>query len=95
MQTAERTATLRCEGDTIGNLMWRLEHGESPAGAGVRAMVLLIGANDLLVAAGDVRRLTTRSAPPLITMVNCTRGVHYGLLRAQPVSGPEPASHTY
>ena len=38
--------------------MWRLEHGESPAAAGVRVMVLLIGANDLLIAAGDVRDIT-------------------------------------
>ena len=44
-------------GDTTGNLMWRLQHGESPSGSGAKVMVLLIGANDLVIAAREVRRL--------------------------------------
>ena len=69
--SARPSAMLRREGDTVGNLMWRLEHGESPAGAGVRVIVLLIGANDLLIAAGDVRRLRTRGVPQPRTRSQC------------------------
>ena len=75
-------AVLLCEGDTTGNLMWRLEHGESPAGAGVKAIVLLIGANDLLIAASDVRHLTTRRHVPSHShgrLVNITDDV-YGVV---------------
>eukprot|EP00884_Botryococcus_braunii_P023493 jgi/Botrbrau1/9828/Bobra.0313s0007.1 len=34
-------------GDTTGNLMWRLQHGELPKGVYVKAVVLLTGSNDL------------------------------------------------
>ena len=50
-------------GDTTSNLMWRLDHGESPADAGVRVLVLLIGANDLGIAAREVRRLIRQMLP--------------------------------
>ena len=41
-------------GDTTANLMWRLQHGESPQGSGAEVMVLLIGANDLIIAGREV-----------------------------------------
>ena len=47
--------TLGCSaGDTTANLMWRLERGEDPAGIRPKAVVLLIGSNDLLLPAPEV-----------------------------------------
>ena len=40
--------------------MWRLQHGESPAGSGAKIIVLLIGANDLVMAAREVRRFAMK-----------------------------------
>lgn len=40
------TATLAISGDQSGHLMWRLQHGEWPP-VPPRAVILLIGTNDL------------------------------------------------
>eukprot|EP00746_Dinoflagellata_sp_MGD_P062308 gnl/MRDRNA2_/MRDRNA2_26228_c0_seq1.p1 gnl/MRDRNA2_/MRDRNA2_26228_c0~~gnl/MRDRNA2_/MRDRNA2_26228_c0_seq1.p1 ORF type:complete len:333 (+),score=59.06 gnl/MRDRNA2_/MRDRNA2_26228_c0_seq1:67-999(+) len=34
-------------GDSVGNLLWRLQHGEGPKSAQPRVMVLAIGTNDM------------------------------------------------
>jgi lysophospholipase L1-like esterase len=38
---------LASTGDTTANLWWRLQHGELPTAAPPKAVVILIGTNDL------------------------------------------------
>ena len=47
-----------CAGDCTQQLLWRLQHGEAPAGVGARHAVLNIGTNEITEALASVRAPT-------------------------------------